>query len=331
MHGPLAPKLSQLVGQSAAGPSAAQPSMPLISAIIGVSFEGVGQTSTLNCPDVSGGEVVPPDTNAAVGDTQIVEWVNLCYAVFDKATGSLIAGPYPGTNFWAGFGGGCELNNGGDPIIQWDKANHRWVASQNDFGPNFTGPYQTCIAVSTSADARGSYFRYAFPQTHGFPDYPKWGLTHNAYYQTQNVFGPSSYRGVNVCAYDGTAMRAGSSQAKQVCIFDNSNGTLFDDSLLPADNDSDDSTTPGAAAPLPEALLGSIDNFLPGDTHVYEYVFTVSFTNPKSSSSQESTAACPSMCLPSTWRFAVLRRTSRRTVFRNPAPWRTCSTRSAIA
>lgn len=73
------------------------------------------------------------DTNAAVGDTQVVEWVNICYAVFDKSSGAVLAGPVSGNAFWAGFGGPCETSNDGDIIIQWDKKNHRWLASQNVF------------------------------------------------------------------------------------------------------------------------------------------------------------------------------------------------------
>jgi hypothetical protein len=49
--------------------------------------------------------------------------------------------------------------------------------------------------------------------------------------------------------------------------------------MLPADDDSSVSVS-GA----PEVLLGSIDNFLPGDSHVYEYVFTPDFDNPANSS-----------------------------------------------
>ena len=279
-HAPLMPKLHQFTraqlrqGGLAAG--ALQPSInPLISATIGQSFEGVGMNDFAlhNCNTLLGFHVAPPDTEAAVGDTQVVQWVNLCYAVFDKSNGSLIAGPFLGNAFWAGFGGSCETANDGDPIIQWDKKNHRWVASQNVF----SAPYMTCIAVSQTADATGSYYRYAFPQP-GFPDYPKWGLKPNVYYQSQNTFGfgPIGF-GVNVCAYQATLMRKGNPLAEQVCIFDDSNGTGFDDSMLPADDDS----APGDNGP--EVLLGSIDNFSPGDTHVYEYVFTVDFDNPANS------------------------------------------------
>ena len=281
VHAPRHPKMQQLTSASGSKSeekaSAIQPlTASLISATIGLSFEGVGNTSFLNCPAVAGQEVAPPDTNAAVGDTQVVQWVNTCYAVFDKSSGSRISGPFSGTNFWKGFGGGCEADNDGDIIIQWDKTNHRWLASQNDFGPKFLGPYQTCIAVSETADATGKYFRYAFPQP-GFPDYPKWGLKSSVYYQTQNDFGlDDGFQGVNVCAYQANLMLKGNSNASQVCILDNSNGTLFDDSMLPADDDS-----PGASGP--EVLLGAIDNFLPGDTHVYEFVFTVDFAKPANS------------------------------------------------
>ncbi len=282
-HAAMKPKLPHMRGgQPGRAETSAVLSLisPFISASTGLSFEGVGQIGDrLDCPSVSGFGVVPPDTNAAVGDTQVVQWVNTCYAVFDKGSGALIAGPFAGTNFWKGFGGGCEADNDGDVIIQWDKANHRWLAAQNDFGPNFTGPYQTCIAVSQTADATGNYYRYAFPQQPGFPDYPKWGLTRSVYYQTQNVFNDAgtAFLGVNVCAYDAKNTLKGSSKAIQVCIFDNSNGTVFDDSMLPADDDSDSGPTNS------EVLLGAIDNFLPGDTHVYEYVFTVNFGNPAKS------------------------------------------------
>ena len=282
-HSPMKTKHPSPAAQlSAKAAGAPEPLIgPLVSARTNLGFEGVGQVGGfysapggINCPKVSGGYLVPPDTNAAVGDTQVVQWINVCYAVFDKSSGALIVGPFPGTNFWKGFGAPCETNNDGDIIIQWDKSNHRWLAAQNVFaGP----PYYTCVAVSQTADATGGYFRYVFPQQAGLPDYPKWGLTKSAYYQTENAFGNSGFAGVNVCAYDTRNMLKGSSKATQVCILDNSNGTLFDDSMLPADDDSVD----GPANT--EVLMGSIDNFFPGDTHVYEYLFDVNFGNPSKS------------------------------------------------
>ncbi|MGZ6364069.1 MAG: hypothetical protein ACXWP0_20535, partial [Ktedonobacterales bacterium] len=211
-HAPILPKLSKLTAAQqsnfGAAPSVFQPlTGSPISATVGLSFEGVGMNDNAlhDCHALLGFHVAPPDTEAAVGDTQVVQWVNLCYAVFAKSNGSLIAGPFLGNAFWAGFGGPCETSNDGDPIIQWDKSNHRWLAAQNVF----SSPYMTCIAVSQTADATGSYYRYAFPQP-GFPDYPKWGLTRSVYYQTQNIFDPILVFGVNVCAYDGKSMLKGS-------------------------------------------------------------------------------------------------------------------------
>jgi hypothetical protein len=271
VHAVLTPKLQQLKAARASAGHALQAPVGKAGPSVGLSVEGIsidpGAAATINCANIIGGQLAPPDTNLAVGDTQVVQWVNICYSVYDKATGALIAGPFAGNHFWAGFGGVCQIDNDGDIIIQWDKANHVWVASQNVFGP-----FTTCIAVSKTADATGAFNRYAFAQP-GFPDYHKFGLSPHAYYQTQNDFGTgSAFAGVNVCAYQADALRAGSKRAKQVCILDNSNGTFFDDSMLPADTDAD----PPAAGPGPEVLVGSIDN--PGfNSAVYEYVLNVSF------------------------------------------------------
>jgi hypothetical protein len=83
-------------------------------------------------------------------------------------------------------------------------------------------------------------------------------------------------------------MLRGKSNASQVCIFDNSNGTLFDDSMLPADNDSVQSQDGNSqfgesGGPRGEVLLGAIDNFIPGGATVYEYVFTVDSEHPANS------------------------------------------------
>jgi hypothetical protein len=275
---------------------------PLISATIGLNFDGIDQASDLasgpdstSCDNITGATVSPPDTNAAVGDTQVVEWVNTCYAVFDKTTGNLVAGPYPGNQFWHGFGGLCEQHNDGDPTIKWDSLAHRWVAFQNVF----ESPYATCIAVSTTADATGSYFRYQFAQP-AFPDYPKVGVMPNAYYQTQNLFttisGSSTlkFEGVNVCAYNRAALLAGpattntkggkgkqTTTAMQICFWDSSLGTLFDDSLLPADLDS---PSHPPAAGEPEVFVGSIDNqFFFAQNAIYQYLMTADFAHPSRS------------------------------------------------
>jgi hypothetical protein len=69
-------------------------------------------------------------------------------------------------------------------------------------------------------------------------------------------------------------MLVGDSTAEQVCTLDNSNGTLFDDSMLPADLDTPELPLP---AGTPEVYVGSIDNFS-SETNVYEYTYSVNFT-----------------------------------------------------
>jgi hypothetical protein len=266
------PKLQRLMeaaqrGQGLVADGALQtPIGPLVNATIGLNLLGVGNGfRNYTVPDA------PPDVNLAVGDTQVLQWVNVSFSLFNKATGAIVSGPVAGNAFWVGFGGLCETDNSGDdPIVQWDKLAHRWLVSQN----TFQGGFLTCVAVSQTADATGSYFRYAFPQS-GFPDYPKWGVMPDAYYQTQNNFGPSGsgFVGATACAYERAKMLVGDSTAKQICF---QTGT-FDDSLLPGDLDSAGTLPPTGQ---PEVYVGSIDN---GTANVFEYLFHVDFGTPKNS------------------------------------------------
>jgi len=98
--------------------------------------------------------------------TQVVEWVNLSFAVFDKRTGALLYGPAAGNTLWSGFGGACQSKNNGDPIAQYDPAANRWVMTQFSVS---TTPYLQCVAISQTADATGAWYRYAFQM----PNFPR--------------------------------------------------------------------------------------------------------------------------------------------------------------
>jgi len=69
---------------------------PLVSTTAGLNFLGAGVGITNGFADCC----APPDTNGVAGATQFVQWVNLDFAVFDKATGSLVAGPTAGNTLW---------------------------------------------------------------------------------------------------------------------------------------------------------------------------------------------------------------------------------------
>jgi hypothetical protein len=76
---------------------------PLVFADVLQDFDGI----PINGGDA--GRVAPPDTNGAAGLTQYVQLVNLAYAVYNKADGTLLAGPTRTNSLWAGFGGDCEI------------------------------------------------------------------------------------------------------------------------------------------------------------------------------------------------------------------------------
>jgi hypothetical protein len=226
----------------------------------GFAFAGVGNGDYGFSPNAA-----PPDTNGAVGATQYVQWVNESFAVFDKATGAIVYGPAAGNTIWSGFGGGCQNNNDGDPIVQYDKAANRWIFTQFSVS---TTPYLQCIAVSTTSDAKGTYNRYSFSYSN-FPDYPKLGVWPDAYYITFNMFQGNFFAGSALCAYNRAAMLAGNSATQQCFQLSSSFG-----GVLPSDLDG--STPPPAGTP--NFML----NF--GANSLNLWKFHVDWTNPANTS-----------------------------------------------
>ena len=253
---PLPPELMQPQEDPAIQVATVGPPTPPVT----LSFEGLGNAQYGF--SVTG---APPDTNGTVGATQYVQWVNTSFAIFNKSTGALIAGPTAGNTLWSGFGGGCQSNNDGDPIVLYDKLAQRWVFSQFSVS---TTPYLQCIAVSTTSDATGTYNRYSF-QYSNFDDYPKMGVWPDAYYETFNMFaGGTTFVGADACAYNRTAMLAGTS-ATQVCF---QQGTSVG-GLLPADLDG--TTAPPAGSPNYMLYFGT--------NNLNLFKFHVDFTTPSNS------------------------------------------------
>jgi hypothetical protein len=207
---------------------------------------------------------VPSDSNGSAGMNQYVQWVNYDFAVFNKDTGQLAEGfPKKGNSIWQGFGGLCESNNNGEPLVKYDQLAHRWVLSQIAYNQN-TSTYYQCIAVSTSEDATGTYYRYAFSMN-SFNEYGKLGLWPDAYYMTFSMVGPTSF-GPRVCALDRSKMLTGQNATMQCKQLGSTIGTL-----LPADLD-------GQALPAsgtPEYVM----NLVPPD-HINLYQFHVDFAVP---------------------------------------------------
>jgi len=205
------------------------PNGPQANYSIGANFLGVGNGfPSYTVPDA------PPDTNMAVGDTQVVQWVNTSYTVCSKTSPYTCGPAVEGNTLWSGLSGNplCKANNDGDIISQWDVNAHRWVLTQNVFA----FPYAVCLAISTTNDANGTYFLYEFAVPgNGFPDYPKWGIWPTNYGEAMNDFGPheSGFKGPQVCVYNRTKLLTGDPTAEQICH----QYTATEDSLLPADQD----------------------------------------------------------------------------------------------
>jgi hypothetical protein len=177
--------------------------------------------------------VAPPDTTGDVGPNHYVQWVNLRYAIYtltrnasNEITGFTLVPGFPknGNVVWQGFGGRCQSDNDGDPIVQYDQLADRWILTQFAVSGS---PFTQCVAVSTSPDPTGTYHRYAFSYNRDFNDYPKMGVWPDAYYITYNMFkNGRSFSGNRVCAFERDRMLIGAS-ARQLCSqTNNSNHSL---------------------------------------------------------------------------------------------------------
>ena len=239
-----------------------------------VSFNGQTNTSFVD----------PPDPNGAVGPNHIVTMCNLSFEIFDKQ-GNVLFGPAANNTLWAGFGGNCQTANSGDPVVLYDKAADRWLLSQLTAT---IAPFLDCVAISTTNDPTGTYFRYAFETFRNganFPDYPKYGVWPDAYYLSTREFDGLSgpFQGVGAYALNRAQMLAGN-PAPQVISFLVPPSPLYavGDGLLPSDMDG--STLPPAGSP--NFYVGSQD-----DNYIYGapfdalnlYTFHADFTNPPNS------------------------------------------------
>ena len=215
----------------------------------------------------------PPDPNAAVGATQIVEMVNLSFAVFDKTTGSPVLGPISIASLWDGFSTSCSSTAGlsiADPIVLYDKQAGRWVVNIHTLGI----PYYSCFAVSTGSDATGTYNLYVFEvQAYGRLTAQKVGSWPDAYYISTWIFKNSStYVGPEACAVDRNRMIAGQDATMQCFQIDNTH--IY--GMLPSDLDG--SSAPPAGSPNYFLIQGPA-----GSNSLYLYRFHVDFTTPGNS------------------------------------------------
>ncbi len=115
-------------GKIPAGPVGPQVVDPVVQKLLAppaiptpiISFDGP--------PNLCGG-CAPPDPNGEVGPNDVVVMTNLDFQIFNKS-GTSLFGPAANNTLWSGFGGGCQTQNAGDPVVLYDQSADRWLLSQ---------------------------------------------------------------------------------------------------------------------------------------------------------------------------------------------------------
>ncbi len=234
----------------------------------GVSFDGISNFQGF----------FPPDTNGDVGPNHYVQTVNVAIAIWDKLGNELIP-PTALNSLWSGFGGICETNNNGDPIVLYDSAADRWLISQFAFSSS-TDNHQ-CIAISQTGDPTGAYFLYDFFYGTVFNDYPHFGVWNDGYYMGVNQFSGNSFAGGAVVAYEREKMLNGAVAQQVKFDMNGSTPTVF--TPMPLDQD-------GALPPPAEAheyfIWSDFDTF--SKLQVWE--FAVNWVDPGLSTFTQVTA-----------------------------------------
>ncbi|HEX8814475.1 MAG TPA: hypothetical protein VF753_03150 [Terriglobales bacterium] len=270
---------------------------PQLSVTLGLNFNGVD--------GLHAGGILPPDTNGSAGDKQFLLITNDAFEIFNKTTGKLEMGPLLINSLFKGFGGQCESDNGGDPIVLYDKMANRWLLEQLEYDSS----YQICFAVSQTDDATGKYNLYSYTFS-GLTDYPKLGIWPDAYYLAFNFFGAGH---AEPCALDRKTMLAGGSSPAMVCFTPNTSDMGF----LPSDLDG--TLAPPKGEPNHYVELGN------SNTTLKEYDFHVDFIHPKSSTFKgPNTLTVPAFreicvddCIPQPPGGLILEALSDRLMFRN--------------
>jgi hypothetical protein len=201
--------------------------------------------------------------------------VNSAFAIYDK-NGTLLAGPSQINSLWQGFGGPCETDNDGDPIVRYDHLVDRWLVSQFAVAQNMQ-----CIAISRGANpVTSGWFLYAFPTLDAngqpvTPDYPKIGVWPDGYYMSTQRGFPSS--GLDVWVFERERMLAGQ-PARQVQF------ALAAPSIVLQPSDLNG---PPPANGTPNFFIRQVDGQrFSGQDRLELFAFAVNWTNPAASTFQ---------------------------------------------
>ena len=150
----------------------------------------------------------PADPSIAVGPNHVIQMINgnngsALFSIYDKSGNTVFPQTYmdqlPGSSY----------NGGGDCIAWYDQLTDRFIMSEfGDSSRTGIKMNSLIIAVSVSNDPTGAWFIYEFYCDPFFPDYPKFGNWHDAWYGVTRDFS-DQYLGNSVWAFDKNKMITG--------------------------------------------------------------------------------------------------------------------------
>lgn len=158
----------------------ATPTPLFAPSFVDANFEGVGNAEA--CDGCR-----PPDTHGAVGNTQFVEITNFNINVFAKAAPNTELLSVRLADFF-----NFKLETLFDPRVLYDPIWDRWVIYAEAF-KEAPGLQRVFLAISTTPDATGPYFKYSFNidvyAPDDFWDFGQLGMDQDAVILTGNIFG----------------------------------------------------------------------------------------------------------------------------------------------
>ncbi len=272
------------------------------------------------------GRYTPPDPAGDVGPNHYVQVVNVSLQIFNK-TGTSLYGPVTTSTIWSGFTGAWTGHNDGDAIVLYDENADRWIISQFavDCGTYPAYTEYELVAVSTTSDPTGTYYRYAF-QFDYMPDYPKLGVWNDGYYMAVNRFNtnvtPNTYIGAAACVMERSKMLTGDPTARLTYFKTETLGGTGVGAgsncwaMLPSDCDG---TMPPAGTPN---YFAYIDPDYVSATQMMIWAFHTDWTTPANSTFTYNTAITVATMsalgsVPQSGSTSVLDALSDRLMFRN--------------
>jgi hypothetical protein len=287
-----------------------QPALPVLDSFDGLGFGFKG-------PQSGPGPAFfrnPSDNSIAVGPDDIMQIVNSRFAVYTKKgarydnTGTVLYGPVPTNEIFAGFGGVCEERDNGDAVVRYDQLAGRWLVVMPIFSPITASPkhkpgapltgtpaksghasnpgppgappanptrsqgtFAMCYAVSTTSNPLGKFYRYAFERDL-FPDYPRPAVWPDGYYVPTSTGDTVIQK--HVCIADRNKMLRGLPATEQCIVID---GVNFLNNA-----DIDGRGLPPAGAPnIMMAAGGTQLKKIFEDDGIYYWKVHVDWRNPK--------------------------------------------------